>query len=316
MFKLLKENSVHKMAVSNKNKISNQKRYAFLISPSGYSGKKLLNNAIKILKNWNFEVNYLPDIIDKYHYYAGDYKRRAKEINLAYNDKNSKFIFSIIGGMGAVHTLLFLDYDLIKKSNKTLIGYSDITILLNTIYQKTGKRCLHGPNLWKPIKKYHEKTILCLFDAINKKNYQIAINNQDILKQGFARADIAGGNLTLLERSLGTNYEINTNNKILFIEDVKMKEGWVLDILWHLKLAGKFNNVKGIILGNFVDCGKNINNYLKDFFQDFKCPVIMNQPIGHSEPNLTIPLGETCIIDTKNKFWKIQFKKDFNPKPI
>lgn len=291
---------------------TNIKKNAFLISPSGHSGEKLLKNSIKILEKWGFKINYLPDTTSKYYYYAGDYKRRARELNQAYKDKDSKFIFTIIGGMGAVHIVSFLNYNLIGKTDKILIGYSDATILLNAIYQKTGKRCLHGPNLWKPVKKYDKKTIACLFDAINKKNYNVKIKEEDIFKQGYAKADIIGGNLSLLERSLGTNYEINTDNKILFIEDTKMKDTWIFDILWHLKNAGKFNKVRGIILGYFTKCGKDTQDYLNEFFKDFKCPVLMNQPIGHSEPNLTIPIGETCFIDTKNKTWGIRFKRNLS----
>jgi len=284
------------------------KKTAFLISPSAYSGTDSLKNAKEILRSWNFNIKYLPDITSKYYYYAGDYKRRANEINNAYKDKDSKYIFTILGGMGSVQTLPYLDYNLIKKTDKVLIGFSDVTILLNTIFQKTGAKCIHGPNLNKSLKEFDEKTISCLFDVLKKKNYNVSFEEEDVIVSGTVKGSIVGGNLCLLERSLGTDFEVNTTNKIIFIEDVRMKEGWVFDILWQLKLAGKFDNVKGIILGHFVDCGDNIEQYLRDFFKDFKCPVIMNQPIGHKEPNFSIPFGEICIIDTNKKFWKIQFK--------
>jgi muramoyltetrapeptide carboxypeptidase len=283
---------------------------AFLISPSGYSGKHILNNSISSLKKLGYQAKFNPDILSRYYYYAGDFKRRAKEINDAYNDKETKLIFTLIGGMGAVHTLPYLDYKKIKSSNKILIGSSDITILLNSINKLTNATCIHGPNFSKPFKKYDPKTISCLMDVLNKKDYQVKINEKDVLVKGLARAKIIGGNLTLLERSLGTAYEIDTNGRILFIEDIKMNEGWVLDILWHLKIAKKFDNIKGIILGYFINCGNNIDKYLVDFFKDFSCPVIINQPIGHSEPNLSIPMGEECIIDTKNNFWRIHFNNN------
>lgn len=287
--------------------MNKKNKTVFLISPSGYTTKKNLENAKDILRRIGLEPIYLPDITSRYKYYAGDYKRRLNEINFAYSDKNSRIIFITTGGLGAVQTILFLDYDMIKKSNKVLIGYSDATILLNSIYKKCKTSCFHGPNLNKPFKEFDKKTISCLIDALNRRNYSVVFKEKDIIKNGFAKSQIIGGNLSLLERSLGTEFEIETEEKILFIEDVRMKEGYVLDILWHLKIAGKFNNVKGIILGRFTDCGKNINFYLSEFFKDFEVPVIMNQPIGHGEPNLTIPLGEICIIDTKRKLWKIIF---------
>jgi len=282
---------------------------AFLISPSGYSGPKKLKNALKLLNKLGWKANYSKNITDKFYYYAGDYKIRSQDINLAYSDKESKIIFCIRGGMGAIQTLDYLNYKKIKKSNKILVGMSDITILLNSIYQITGQRCLHGPNLSKPLEQFHKKTIHCLFDALNKRNFAVKFKKKDIFKHGYAKAEIVGGNISLLERSLGTKYEINTENKILFLEEYDLRDRVVFDSLWQLKLAGKFDNVKGIILGYFTECGKDIKPYVYDFFKDFNCPIIQNQPIGHEEPNLTIPIGETCVIDTSKKEWRIIFKQ-------
>lgn len=280
---------------------------AFLIAISRAINENDLDNAKKILKELGFSVNYNSNIISKYLGYAGKPSERIKQINDAYSNNN--VIFSVMGGRGAIHTLEGLDFEIIKNSNSILIGYSDLTILLNFLSQKYGKRCLHGPNLGKSIEVFDKKTISCLFDAIDKKDYQVAFKEKDIFKKGFSKAPIVGGNLALILRSLGTPYEIETDGKIIFIEAVDKNEQWIFDSLWQLKLAGKFDNIRGIILGYFTNCGEDIDEYLKEFFKDFKCPIVMNQPIGHEEPNLTIPIGEHCIIDTKNKFWKIEFKR-------
>ncbi len=278
---------------------------AFLISTSGRINKKNLSFAKKRLKNLGFKTFYRKDILSKHLSYAGDYRRRSQEINEAYSS-SSRIIFAVLGGAGAIHLLSCLDYNLIKKSKKVLVGFSDVTILLNSIYQNTGARCLHGPNIGKS-HKFDKKTVNCLIDVMNKKNYRVVFKEKDIFCEGKVKAPIVGGNLELLGRSLGTPFEINTNGKILFLEDYDMKSWRVFDILWQLKLSGKFKKVKGILLGNFTECGKEINEYLKEFFRDFKCPVVMNQPFGHEEPNLTIPIGENCIINTEKKFWGIKF---------
>lgn len=281
----------------------------FLVAPSKAINSERLENAKKVLKRIGFLGIHQEDITEKYLHYAGTPKRRADEINRAYSNEDSDLIFAIVGGMGAVHLLNFLNYKKIKKSNKIFVGYSDITILLNAIYQKTKSRCLHGPNMSKNFKEYHKKTFLCLFDAINKKNYSVKIKEKDIFREGFVKAKITGGNLSLLGRSLGTPYEIDTRDKILFLEEVDLTERMIYDLLWQLKISKKFKRVKGVILGYFTNCGKEIEVYLKEFFKDFRCPVLMNQPIGHEEPNLTIPLGEECVIDTGKKFWGIKFSK-------
>lgn len=280
---------------------------AFLISPSGIGDKKNLNFAKKRLADLGFEAFYRQDILSKHLSYAGDFKRRAKEINEAYSS-DAEIIFAMIGGMGAIHILPYINYKKIKKSKKILVGLSDVTILLNSIYQKTDARCLHGPNIGKT-HLFDKKTKDCLIDVINKKNYKVIFQEKDVFHQGKTEAQIVGGNVELLGRSLGTKFEVCTKGKIIFLEDYDMKSWRIFDILWQLKLAGKFRDIKGIILGYFVDCGKDINLYLKEFFKDFRCPILINQPIGHSEPNLTIPLGEKCVIDTEKKFWGIYFRK-------
>lgn len=281
------------------------KKKAFLISPSGFSEENNLAIAKKRLGLMNFNCDNRKDLLSRHLSYAGNYKRRADEINEAYAS-SVDVIFALFGGMGAVHTLQYLNYKLINKSNKVLIGFSDVTILLNSIYQKTGARCFHGMNIGTK-DRLDKKTILSFLDALNKKDYSIRIKKEHIFKDGYSKGKIVGGNLELLGRSLGTEFEINTDDKIIFLEDYDMKSWRVFDILWQLKLSGKFNNVKGIILGYFTKCGKNIGKYLREFFKDFNCPIILNQPIGHQQPNITVPIGEKCIIDTKNKFWKIEF---------
>ncbi len=283
---------------------------AFLIAPSFYCESEYLDLARDFLKRLGLKPKHSLDILSRFGCYAGDFKRRVMEIDSAYKDKDSKYIFSINGGAGAVQVIDFLDYQEIKKSGKVLIGFSDVTILLNSIYKKTNARCIHGPNLNKKFDKFHKKTILSLIDALNKKNYKIKFLKKDVLCEGVSKSEIVGGNLNLIERSLSTDFEIDTRGKIIFLEDVRIKEGYILDMLWQLKLAGKFEDIKGVILGSFEDCGDNVGFYLREFFKNFKCPVILNQPIGHVEPNISIPLGETCILDTEKQFWEINFKTD------
>ncbi len=279
----------------------------FLIAPSGNIDKKSLEISKKRSKKLGFSlINYRKDILSNHFDYAGDYKRRSKEINEAYDSINYSIIVSVKGGMGALQILPYLNYRKIKKSNKILIGSSDITILLNAINKKTGSRCLHGPNLGNK-DKFDNKTYNSLLDAINKKDYAISIKKKNILVKGTAKGSIVGGNLELVGRSLGTSFEIDTQNKILFLEDYEMKSWRVYDILWQLKLSGKFEKVRAVILGYFTECGKNIDSYLNDFFKDFKCPVIMHQPFGHEQPNITFPIGEKCILDTEKGFWKVKF---------
>jgi len=278
---------------------------AFLIAPSRYCTKKQINLAKKNLKKIGYEVKFLPSITDKYFYYAGSPERRAKEINHALKDKESKYIFSVSGGMGAIHILNKIN--LKTKSKKVFVGFSDITILLNILKSNKKIRCLHGPTFGTNSNKISKITNEILIRAIEKKDYCIKIKKEDILVKGITKAKIIGGNLSLLVKTFGTPYEVDTKGKIIFLEQNAYTGRMILDLLWQMKLAGKFNKIKGVILGKFTNSDEETNIYLKDFFKNFNVPVISNQDIGHVPKNITIPLEENCIINTNKKIWAIKF---------
>ena len=284
----------------------------YLIAPSGSITDKKLKTAKENVRKLGFKCKNLKSITQKYLYYAGTPMRRTEEINKALADPDSNMIFPIKGGMGAVHILEGIDYHKVN-SPKTLIGFSDITILLLALYSRTDVRCIHGPNMATKglfTRGPGMETVRYLQKVLNREDYRIDIKgNESIIVEGYANAEIIGGNTSLIGRTLGTPYEIDTKGKILFFEQLKGESSLMFDILWQLKLAGKFDSVKGVILGDFREASKDIDDYLREFFKDFRIPVIMNQKIGHINPNISIPYGETCVIDTKNKFWEIKFKK-------
>ncbi|MGK0209406.1 MAG: muramoyltetrapeptide carboxypeptidase [Patescibacteria group bacterium] len=286
--------------------LKNIGKVAHLVTLSAAITPERLAIARDLITTLGNEVEYSDSILDSYLYYAGTPEIRAEKLNKAYSS-NADYIFVVAGGMGAIHLLDKINYDLIRGSGKVFAGYSDVTLLLNAIYQKTGERCIHGPNFGKVFEKFDHYTFKYFFDALEKVDYSISFKDSDIMESGNVIAPIVGGNLRLLVRSLGTGFDIETDGKIVFLEAVDKTETWIFDMLWQMKLAGKFDNVKGIILGKFNDCGEMVDTYLKEFFKDFTCPIITNQNIGHNEPNISIPIGENCFIDTKQNKWGIKF---------
>ena len=274
--------------------------------------------AIENLKELGFEPMLQASLFDRYFGYAGTPQNRAQELNMCFENTDSSIIFGVMGGMGAVHTLKYLNYPIIKKSKKIIVGYSDITILLLAIhkYSKT-VRCIHGPNIGQNIltqTRGRRISLKYLKKAIHKENFKIKVKRKNILiEKDEVKAPIYGGNLSLMVRTLGTPYEINTDGKILFIEQNIYTTQMIFDQLWQLKLAGKFDNIKGVISGNYRRAGKDLNEHLIEFFKDFDVPVILNQRIGHIHPNISIPLGEICVLNTQKGFWEIRFDENKNP---
>ena len=178
-----------------------------------------------------------------------------------------------------------------------------MTILLNYLYQRIGKIVYHGPTFQKDFKK--DKTIDVMISLINKKLLNFFLKKEDILVEGKSKAPIVGGNIALLIRSLKTKYEIKTRNRVLFLEAWQKDPAWIFDSLWQLKQAKKFDKCRGVILGNFKECGDSLP-YLIAFFKNFKIPVILNQKFGHDFPNYTIPIGGICEINTQKQLLKIK----------
>lgn len=279
---------------------------AAIVVSSFRISKKSLKKAIARVKNLGYEPVYDKNVCERLLDYGGSISKRVNELHSAFSNPEIEVVFEARGGFGCNHLLDHIDYDLIKEASKPLVGYSDITILHNAFYQKTGNIMLHGPNLLKefPIDDY---STYYLLKAIRKEKLVYGFSEDDIHVPGKAKGTLVGGNVHLLVRTLGTKYEIDTADKIVFMEALNKKGAWLYDSLWQMKQAGKFDSVKGIILGDFKGCSK-YKEYLAEFFRGFSVPVIFNQKFGHSLPNYTMPVGGMCELDTSAGKYVIEMR--------
>jgi len=218
------------------------------------------------------------------------------------------------GGYGTPRILDMIDYEIIKNNPKTFIGFSDITALHVAFNQKCNLVTYHGiMGLTSP--KWDEFTYESLLDAINMKEYLELKNPKgeeiQTLIDGAAEGEIIGGNLALLTATIGTEYEIDTKGKILFIEEIGEPIYRIDRMLTQLALAGKFNDCSGIIFGDFNNCNKQnddefeLMEILKDRIEKYNKPCIYNLKSGHCMPMITIPFGVKCSLDATSKKVKI-----------
>ena len=231
---------------------------------------------------------------------------RAKDINDMFANPRINAIFAIRGGYGAIRFIDKLNYDVIKKNPKIISGFSDITTLLLAINEKTGLVTFHGPmadNL-KEIPSTTENSCNKAFMSNSSYNLLDFDNSYTIMKSGRGSGRITGGNLSLIVATLGTDYEINTDGKVLFLEEVNEDSYRVDRMLQQLRLAGKFKNLKGIIIGDFRNTKKadptdmSIDEVFYDNFGKLNIPIIKGLKSGHVRPFITIPIGANVKIDT------------------
>ena len=259
-------------------------------------------------------------------YMAGKAEIRIKDLHEAFSRKDIKGIFCVKGGYSASQLLDKIDYELIKNNPKVFVGYSDVTNLHIVFNQKCNLGTYHGPMIKSNmINDFNDYTKTSFFEALEKQEWKYEEPENmplSILTKGNASSDIVsgvltGGNLAIIVTTLGTKYEIDTKDKILFLEDVDEETGSLNRMLTHLKYAGKLDDCKAVVFGNFAACKNtytkenqhyDLMELLKDFFANYDKPVIYGMESGHKKPYMfTLPLGAKCSINLRNR--EISFKK-------
>ncbi len=276
-----------------------------LIAPANYTGDSV-EAEIEYLLNKGFKVTYGRSFNSRWYGFGGNDSIRARDINEMFADKNIDAIFAVRGGYGGIRIVDKLDYETIRKNPKIFSGYSDITTLLIAINEKTGLVTYHGPmsSNFKDIPEVTEKSFDKTF--MNKDSFNLLEfdDSYTIMKAGRGKGVITGGNLSLVVASLGTPYEINTDGKILFIEEVNEASYRVDRMLKQLELAGKFKNLEGLILGDFRNAKQQdptdmtFDEVIRDNFGKLNIPIIRDFKSGHVRPFITVPIGSKASIDT------------------
>ena len=234
-----------------------------------------------------------------------------------FRDPEVKAVFAIRGGYGSAQLLDRIDYDLIRANPKVFLGYSDITAMHLAIHQRTGLVTFHGPVVLSHFSQYtqdHFKAALFGTEplgAVTNPSDSNRLRPEHVLRAirpGKARGRLIGGNLTLISTTMGTPYEIDTRGKIVFIEDVDEEPYRIDRMLTQLRLSGKLDAAAGIVFGECADCKPKdykpsfnstftLGEILDNFLGDLKIPVFSGLTIGHTDDQLTLPIGVMATLD-------------------
>jgi len=250
---------------------------------------------------------------DRWGYFAGRDRDRAADINAMFADDSVAGVICYTGGWGSPRTLPYLDYDLIARKPKVIIGYSDITALLIAIHQRTGLVTFHGPVGGSNFEAYSldnfRRVVMTAEPAGSlapppKKPAELVDRTNRIvhLAPGKATGRIIGGNLTMIATAMGTPYEIDTTGAIVFLEDVTEELYRVDRMLTQLALGGKFDHAAGVVFGRCSRCEYkgptfSLEEILHDRFGSLPIPAISGLSFGHIEQKLTLPIGIQATLD-------------------
>jgi len=251
----------------------------------------------------------LGDTLTKKHgYLAGTDDERASELMSFFADSSIDGIIAMRGGWGCARLLDKLDYSIIKANPKVLMGFSDITSLLNAIYIKTGLVTFHGlvgVNTWNQFSTEVFNQVVCFGETCTFPQDPLPDKKIVTINSGKARGKLFGGNLSVISGIIGSPYFELPDNSILFLEETN-EEPYVVDrLLTHLKLANVYDKVNGIIFGHCSKCiaenpseSKPTIDVIREHFSSMKIPVSYGSPIGHVASKWTLPIGIEVEMDS------------------
>lgn len=275
-----------------------------LITVSGFVRENQdYNSFIKVLEEAGYKVKKGKTLDLKYGFSAGTDKERAEDLMSMFLDDEVSGILCFKGGYSAQRILPLLDFEEIKKHPKLVMGFSDVTIILNALRQECDFPTVHG-EMGVTLSNYDEFSYQDFFKVLDDDLIGFRNNPTpfEVINEGKCCGELVGGNLSLVTALRGTKYEIDLEDKILFIEDVDEEAYSVDRMLSSLILSGKIQKVKGIICGYFTRCndsnGFNVRKILIDNLKPLNVPLILNYPSGHDHPFVNLPIGLKIELDT------------------
>jgi muramoyltetrapeptide carboxypeptidase len=270
-----------------------------VIAPASNVKPELLEPGIRLLNKMGYETVYAPDIFTQDLYFAGTADRRLAELNAMMKRSDIQAILCARGGYGANHLLTRIDFEKFRQHPKIFMGYSDITSLLTAITDRTGLITFHGPMAAKDFATLEAIDFPSWHNSVGGiGEWNVPTDKAEVLRPGHAQGRLYGGCLTMLTASLDTPFAIQTEDTILFIEDVSTKPYQIDRMLMQLRLAGKLDRVQGMVFGEMLHCtqpeGQNytLPQVIMRVLEQFEGPVIYGVKSGHvSGRNITLPIG-------------------------
>ncbi len=282
-----------------------------IVSPSSPPDRQNLENSLAFLEQLGLKWKFATHAKNIHGYLAGTDDERLADLEEMFQDPEVKAIICSSGGYGAGRITDRLDMTLVEEHPKIFWGFSDITFLHTAIRQYTNLVTFHGPMLGPNVgadtfEALSGKMFQQLFEPM-ELHYTEAISPLTALTSGIARGEIVGGNLSILARTIGTKYEIDTKDKILLIEAIGEEPARIDGLLNQLRMARKLEHVAGVVIGDFARTETSrkwtltLDEVLDDYFATANYPVVKGFKIGHCEPHFAIPLGVEALLNADEK---------------
>ena len=286
-----------------------------VVAPSYAPRPGWLLRGVKALERAGFNVMLDPEIATGRRFKRAEDERRAENFMGVWLDPRVKAVIGGTGGYGAVRMLPYLEPEVFRRNPKTFVGYSDITALHLWLMRRAGLRTFHGPTVDDLIPSTRDPTMASLLTALTtpRPTARIGRGIARVVRPGRATGRLVGGNLSLVQQTIGTPYEVDTRDAILFLEETRDPMSVLDERLVHLRAAGLLRAVRGIDLRQAVDRPleeDEFENFLLDLLSDLDVPVLMDFPRATRMPNLTIPIGTDVELVAEETTGWISYRED------
>ena len=273
--------------------------------PSGYITREEIQPAVLKLEEWGFKIRIGKTVGERDFTFGGSDELRTKDLQQMLDDRDIDAVLFGRGGYGAVRIIDKINFSTFKKYSKWLIGFSDATVFHSHINRNFGiasihsKMCNSFPEDWNKAEPSQIETINSIRKCLvgDKMQYNIVANEKN--KSGTGEGILIGGNLSILQNLAGTDSDIHTKNKILFVEDTGEYLYSIDRMFWNLKRTGKLDKLNGLIIGGFKtkpddageEFGRTVYDIVTEVVKEFSYPVCFDFPVGHQKNNYALKCG-------------------------
>ncbi|MCH4896796.1 LD-carboxypeptidase [Marinilabiliaceae bacterium JC040] len=285
-----------------------------IVAPAGCVNKESVESAIERFTNWGYEVVLGENIYRDYNIFSGTDGERADDLQKALDSEDIRAIICARGGYGSIRILDRLDYSIFQGNPKWIVGFSDISVIhakLNVL----GIETLHADMPKTMLDKSDDASDIKTFRSLLEGDVpEYKFPSDKMNRQGSVEGELVGGNLSVLYSLRGVDLEWSKMNKILFIEDLNENLYHLDRMMQNLKLDGKLEHLKGLIVGDMLNMrdsepsfGKTAYEIIQDAVKDYDFPVVYNFPAGHSNMNMPIILGAYVKLEVNSNEYSLDF---------
>ncbi len=285
-----------------------------IVSTARYIEPEIIEKAVQVIQKFGFRVKLGQYLHHQNHQFAGTDLERAQDLTQMWTDPEVSAIWCARGGYGTIRLIPYLDLESLKHHPKWIVGYSDVTVLHALLSSQMQWQSIHATmpvNL--PSYQLTDLPLTSVFDRLVGRPLNYRIPSNSLNKIGVAQGELLGGNLSILYSLRGTLADIDTQNKILFIEDLDEYLYHIDRMIMNLKIGGKLAGLKGLVVGgmtqmhdNQTPFGQTAEEIILEAVKDYNFPVVFGFPAGHITDNYALPFGQEIMLSVQSDYTELK----------